>query len=183
MSSYYPGGLCEKHGEWSYDVDNPRTDCPQCEAEGNSPYQVLERDRDRLAAENERLRDWRCNDDGWMFTSYSDPGVIDEDGDIIVGAEGNSDYRVIAQCVSPDDAREILGIRKALRESLDVIAAQAATIEGLCGLLDEYQATICAPFCMHTDPDVPGIRKGCNCETCEFFRRITAAVEAARKGT
>lgn len=38
----------------------------------------------------------------WRFEPYSDEDVIDEDGDIMLGSE------VVAQCVSPDRASEIV---------------------------------------------------------------------------
>lgn len=35
------------------------------------------------------------------FEPNFDDDVIDEDGDLVAGVEGESSYRVLAQCVSP----------------------------------------------------------------------------------
>lgn len=53
----------------------------------------------------------------WRFDPYGDDDVfIDDDGDIVCGEEGCSTFRLIAQCVSPDDAERII---KAVNVSRD----------------------------------------------------------------
>ena len=67
--SVYIERWCQKHGEWSEDVDNP-SECPACLAEGTAPSQVTAADLSRLRARVAELEDfvseiaqWECDCD------------------------------------------------------------------------------------------------------------------------